>query len=131
MNNVLFQGNLVDNVKVNNTQDGKTYAFGTIGVYNGKTKEGEIKPSMFFNFIVFGRDAEDLQLTGKKGQPIIVSGKLEEDKNVTPDGKEYINKKINCTYARVIAKIQRDNGSQPVVIEDPFAQEGEYENENI
>lgn len=121
MNNVQFLGNLVDDVKTNTNGDGKLYAYGKVGVYNGKDKSGDNRDSMFFDFVVFGRDAEALQTTGKKGQPIIITGRLEEDKTVSQDGKTYINKRVVCTNAKAIIKVQRESNGYDGV-QDPFAQ---------
>ena len=42
MNNVIFSGNLVNDM-ASNTKDGKMYAYNKIGVYNGKDKDGNFK----------------------------------------------------------------------------------------
>ena len=101
---------------------GKVYAFGKIGVYNGKNNQGETRQSMFFDFVCFGKDAEDLQVTGKKGQPIIVNGRLEEDKSISQDGREFINKRVVCNSAKVCVKAQRENANTSYETQDPFAQ---------
>lgn len=120
--NVLFVGNLVGDVKTNTNEQGKKYAFGKIGVYNGKNRQGEKRESMFFDFVVFGRDAEDLEVTGTKGTPIIVSGSLEEDKSVAQDGKTYINKRVVCNLAKALVKVQRESNNDYNGVQDPFAQ---------
>lgn len=122
MNHVIMQGNLVDDVKTNTNGEGKLYAYGKAGVYNGKDKSGETRQSMFFDFVVFGRDAEDLQTTGKKGQPIVLSGRLEEDTSTSQDGRTFINKRIVCTNAKVMVKVQRENNNGNYGVADPFAQ---------
>lgn len=121
MNYIMLQGNLVSDVQTNTNGEGKTYTFGKIGVYNGKNKSGETRESMFFDFVVFGRDAEDLQATGTKGTPIIVAGKLEEDKS-EKDGKVYVNKRVICTSAKAIIRVQRENANSHYEVADPFAQ---------
>lgn len=119
---VMFVGNLVGDVKTNTNEQGKKYAFGKIAVYNGKNKQGEKRDSMFFDFVVFGRDAEDLEVTGLKGTPIIVCGNLEEDKSVSQtDGKTYINKRVVCNLAKALVKVQRESNGYDGV-QDPFAQ---------
>ena len=97
MNQFIVKGNLVDNVKLTNNQNGNLTAFGKIGVYNGKDKEGNQRESMFFDIIVSGRDAEILRDNTQKGSPIIVSGRLEEDTSVSQtNGQTYVNKRIIC-----------------------------------
>jgi single-stranded DNA-binding protein len=105
MNHILVSGHLVDKVRVTYTQDGKISAFGKIGVYNGKDKEGNQRDSMFFDIVVSGRDAEILRDNTTKGTPIIVSGRLEEDKSVSQtNGQTYINKRIICSSATPCVK---------------------------
>ena len=95
MNKIIVNGNLVDNIKVMTSNDGKLSAFGKIGVYNGKAKDGSQRPSMFFDLVVFGRDAEILRDNTSKGSPILVSGRLEEETTISQtNGQTYVNKRI-------------------------------------
>lgn len=105
MNFISLKGNLVDAVKLMTNQNGNLTAFGKIGVYNGKDKEGNQRDSMFFDIVVSGRDAEILRDNTTKGAPIIVSGRLEEDKSVSQtNGQTYINKRIICSSATPCVK---------------------------
>lgn len=119
INQIILQGNLVDNVRITNNTNGGITAFGKIGVYNGKTKEGTQRESMFFDIVVFNKDAELLRDTTTKGAPIIVMGRLEEDKSVSQsNGQTYINKRVVCTSAKPILKNNANSGTANV---DPFA----------
>ena len=80
MNTIIITGNLVNDIATNVRND-KLYAYDKIGVYNGKDKNGNQRDSMFFDFIVFGRDAELLRDMAKKGDQVTLIGRLEEDKN--------------------------------------------------
>lgn len=105
INQICIEGNLVDNVRLANNQNGGLTAFGKIGVYNGKDKEGNKRESMFFDFMVSGRDAEILRDSTQKGAPIVVCGRLEEDKSVSQtNGQTYINKRIICNSAKPLVK---------------------------
>lgn len=105
MNFISLKGNLVDAVKLMTNQNGNLTAFGKIGVYNGKDKEGNQRDSMFFDIVISGRDAEILRDNTTKGTPIIVSGRLEEDKSVSQtNGQTYINKRIICSSATPCVK---------------------------
>ena len=105
MNFISLKGNLVDAVKLMTNQNGNLTAFGKIGVYNGKDKDGNQRDSMFFDIVVSGRDAEILRDNTTKGTPIIVSGRLEEDKSVSQtNGQTYINKRIICSSATPCVK---------------------------
>ena len=105
MNKIIINGNLVDNIKVMTSNDGKLSAFGKIGVYNGKAKDGSQRPSMFFDLVVFGRDAEILRDNTSKGSPILVSGRLEEETTISQtNGQTYVNKRIVCDSVNLLVK---------------------------
>lgn len=117
MNNIIITGNLVNEIQTNE-KDGKIYAYDKIGVYNGKDKNGNQRDSMFFDFVVFGRDAELLRDMAHKGDQITIMGRLEEDKT-EKDGKLYINKRVVCTNATLNVKRSKQEGAAPAA--DPFA----------
>ena len=104
INTICIEGNLVDVVRVQPNSNGGLTAFGKIGVYNGKDKEGNKRESMFFDLIVSGRDAEILRDNAGKGTPVVVCGRLEEDRNTADDGRLFINKRIICTSAKPLVK---------------------------
>lgn len=105
MNHIVLSGHLTDKVRVSYSQEGKISAFGKIGVYNGKTKEGQQRDSMFFDLVAFGRSAELLRDNTDKGSPVIASGRLEEDTTVSQtNGQTYVNKRIVCDDVMVAIK---------------------------
>ena len=74
-------------------------------VYNGKAKDGSQRPSMFFDLVVFGRDAEILRDNTSKGSPILVSGRLEEETTISQtNGQTYVNKRIVCDSVNLLVK---------------------------
>lgn len=117
MNFILLSGNLVNDIATNE-KDGKLYAYDKIGVYNGKDKDGNQRDSMFFDFVVFGRDAEMLRDMAKKGDPVTIAGRLEEDKT-EKDGKLYVNKRVICSNVVLNVRRPKQEGAAPAV--DPFA----------
>jgi len=114
-NHVIFKGNLVNDTKTMNNQNGGISAFNKIGVYNGKNKNGEQRQSMFFDIVAFSRSAEQLRDMGTKGTPVIVSGRLEEETTVSQtNGQTYVNKRIVCDNVSICVKpIQQTSGQQP------------------
>ena len=127
MNHILISGHLVDKVRVTYTQDGKISAFGKIGVYNGKTKEGEQRDSMFFDLVMFGRNAELVRDNTDKGSLIIASGRLEEDKSVSQtNGQTYVNKRIVCDNVQVGVKPVQANQAPQVPVQ-PAAPVQQYQ----
>ena len=118
MNNIIITGNLVNDIAIN-TKDDKLYAYDKIGVYNGKDKEGNQRDSMFFDFVVFGRDAELLRDLAHKGDQVTIMGRLEEDKS-EKDGKTYINKRVVCSNVTLNTKKPKSENAAPAA--DPFAE---------
>jgi single-strand DNA-binding protein len=115
MNHIVISGHLVDKVRVGNTQDGRTSAFGKIGVYNGKNRDGQQRDSMFFDISAFGRSAELLRDNTDKGSPVTVSGRLEEDKSVSQtNGQTYVNKRIICDDVVISVKPTQNVQQVPV-----------------
>lgn len=113
-NQVIFNGNLVDNVRESVNQQGKLTVFGKIGVYNGKNQDGTQRESMFFDIVVFGRDAEILRDNTQKGSPVVVIGRLEKDKTVSQtNGQTYVNERIVCTSAKPLLKPVTQQVQQP------------------
>jgi single-stranded DNA-binding protein len=115
MNHVIFKGNLVNDTKTMNNQNGGISAFNKIGVYNGKNKNGEQRQSMFFDIVAFNRSAEQLRDMGTKGTPVIVSGRLEEETTVSQtNGQTYVNKRIVCDNVSICVRpIQQASAQQP------------------
>lgn len=124
MNHIVISGHLTDKVRVNYTQDGKISAFGKIGVYNGKTKDGQQRDSMFFDLVMFGRNAELVRDNSDKGSLIIASGRLEEDKSVSQtNGQTYINKRIVCDNVSVGVKPVQANQAPQVPVQPAAPQQ--------
>lgn len=122
-NHVIFKGNLVNDTKIMNNQNGGISAFNKIGVYNGKNKNGEQRQSMFFDIVAFNRSAEQLRDMGTKGTPVIVSGRLEEETSVSQtNGQTYVNKRIICDNVSICVKpIQQTSGQQPQYQQSNYA----------
>lgn len=123
MNHVLFKGNLVNDTKIMQNQNGGISAFNKIGVYNGKDKNEQPRPSMFFDIVVFGKSAEQLRDMGVKGAPVIVSGRLEEEASTSQTtGQTYMNKRIVCDNVSVCVKPIQQAPVQPVQAQPQYAQ---------
>lgn len=119
-NHVIFKGNLVNDTKISNNQNGGISAFNKIGVYNGKDKNGEQRQSMFFDIVAFGRGAEQLRDMGTKGTPVIVSGRLEEETTVSQtNGQTYVNKRIVCDNVNICVKPVQQNAAPQAQYQAP------------
>ena len=97
MNFVIMTGTLLQDPEQRQSQDGKTYATGRIGVYQGKEQDGSYKPSIIFDFSCFGFDVNTIMMA-KKGDSVTVAGRLQESTNVSQtNGQTYVNKRIVIT----------------------------------
>lgn len=134
-NQIIVQGNLVNDIKITNTNEGKMMGFVKIGVYNGKDRDGNQRESMFFDLVIFGRDVEILRDNTTKGSPVVAMGRLEEEKTVSQtNGQTYINKKIVCTSVRPLIKpqlaqqpVNEQAQQQPQYTQQPQVQQGPTE----
>ena len=106
MNFVIMTGTLLQDPEQRQSQDGKTYATGRIGVYQGKEQDGSYKPSIIFDFSCFGFDVNTVMMA-KKGDNITIAGRLQESTNVSQtNGQTYVNKRIVANNVNLNIKPQ-------------------------
>ena len=106
MNFVIMTGTLLQDPEQRQSQDGKTYATGRIGVYQGKEQDGSYKPSIIFDFSCFGFDVNTIMMA-KKGDSVTVAGRLQESTNVSQtNGQTYVNKRIVANNVNLNVKPQ-------------------------
>lgn len=114
INNVIFSGNLVEDVKILESKDGKNFASGKFGMWQGSDKE-----SLFINFVAFNKVGEYLALNGKKGMEIIVTGSFSESKSIGANGIEYTNKNVYVKDAKLCLKFNKQESDEYVVNIEP------------
>ena len=79
MNRVILSGNLARDVEVKNTSSGKTYARTSIAV-NRRTKKADgTYDADFFDLAAWDKTAEIMGKYLKKGDRVIVEGRIEND----------------------------------------------------
>ena len=79
MNRVILSGNLAHDVEVKNTSSGKTYARTSIAV-NRRTKKADgTYDADFFDLAAWDKTAEIMGKYLKKGDRVIVEGRIEND----------------------------------------------------
>lgn len=106
MNFVIMTGTLLQDPEQRQSQDGKAYATGRIGVYQGKEQDGSYKPSIIFDFSCFGFDVNTIMMA-KKGDSVTVAGRLQESTNVSQtNGQTYVNKRIVANNVNLNVKAQ-------------------------
>ena len=121
MNFVIMTGTLLQDPEQRQSQDGKTYATGRIGVYQGKEQDGSYKPSIIFDFSCFGFDVNTIMMA-KKGDSVTVAGRLQESTNVSQtNGQTYVNKRIVANNVNLNIKPQPTQTQNNVTYNMPSA----------
>ena len=91
-NQITLVGHLTRDVQLKNTASGSTVADVGIAVneyYKGKEK------AMFVDLVLWNEKAETFAQYVKKGDPVLVSGKLQLDQWETSDGQRRSKHKVN------------------------------------
>lgn len=88
MTTATFTGNLFADPQLKYTQDGKPYALGRLAWTERVKKQGQWQdsPTMSVSFTLFGREAEHLTNTAKKGTRITVTGRISPDEWQSQNG---------------------------------------------
>ena len=94
MNRVILSGNLARDVEVKNTSSGKTYARTSIAV-NRRTKKADgTYDADFFDLAAWDKTAEIMGKYLKKGDRVIVEGRIENDNYKDKSGAMKYGNKI-------------------------------------
>lgn len=81
LNNVVVEGNLVDDPELKALSSGAVLANFTFGNNRSRKVEGEWEQeSSFFDAVAFGKTAELLAEHAKKGYKVRVTGRLQQDR---------------------------------------------------
>jgi single-strand DNA-binding protein len=78
-NKVILGGYMVTDVVMKYTPQGTPVATLRVAVNSGKNKSG-VKETLFIDSVVFGKTAENCDKYLKKGDPVLIEGKLRERK---------------------------------------------------
>lgn len=106
-NKVILCGYMVTDVLMKYTPQGTPVATLRVAVNSGKNKSGE-KETLFIDSVVFGKTAENCDKYLKKGDPVLIEGKLRERKwdsggekkskmEILVEGVRFLPKKRNDT----------------------------------
>ena len=106
-NKVILGGYMVADVVMKYTPQGTPVATLRVAVNSGKNKSG-VKETLFIDSVVFGKTAENCDKYLKKGDPVLIEGKLRERKwesegekkskmEVLVEGVRFLPKKRNDT----------------------------------
>lgn len=88
INRTVLIGRLTRDVEVKYTGNGMAIANGTIAQDRSVKKDGEwMKEANFFDFVIFGKQAENLKPYLLKGKQIGIDGYLKQDRWQDQDGQ--------------------------------------------
>lgn len=87
INRVILIGRLTKDIEVKYTGNGMAIGNGTIAIDRSVKKDGEwMKEANFFDFAVFGKQAENLKAYMTKGKQIGIDGFLKQDRWIDQEG---------------------------------------------
>jgi len=114
-NKVILCGNLTRDIELRNTQGGLAVAkFGMAINRKSSSKNGDVKESTcFVDCTAFGKSAEVLQQWLKKGDPVLIDGRLEYSSWQTDDGSKRSKLEVIVDAFQFMGSKdkQQDNGS--------------------
>ena len=121
MNNISIMGRLTRDPELTTTQSGVEMCKYSVAVDEQKGKNGE-KKTNFFNCVAFGQGGAFVNKYFKKGDGIIVHGRM--DSNKGNDGKTYwslIAEKHDFPLGRTTAQAGRGvpESGEPIEVEPP------------
>ena len=105
-NKVILGGYMVADVLMKYTAQGTPVATLRVAVNSGKNKSGE-KETLFIDSVVFGKTAESRDKYLKKGDPVLIEGKLRERKWES-EGEKKSKMEILVESVRFLPKKRND-----------------------
>ena len=114
-NKIILIGNMVADIVMKYTPQGTPVATLRLAVNSGKNKSGE-KETLFIDSVVFGKTAENCDKYLKKGDPVLIEGKLRERKWES-EGAKRSKMEIYVQSVRFLPKKRNDGEKEG----EPFA----------
>ena len=119
-NRVVLMGNLTRDPELRYTPNGTAVAKFSIAV-NRKYKENE--ETSFFDIVFFGKPAEIIAEYMKKGRPLLIEGRLQQQRWETDDGQkrskiEVIGENFQFIGGRDQESPRKENDSEPPEFDD-------------
>lgn len=121
INRVIVSGNLTRDPDIKFAASGTQIATFTVAVNKSRDKDGNQPEADFFDCVAFNKTAEILTGYFKKGQKILVEGRIQQDKWKTPEGETRTRVKVvaNSIYFMGGKSENSGNGSAEPVNETP------------
>lgn len=115
LNHVALQGRLVKDPEIRYTANQKAVAEMRLAVERDFRNENGERPADFFTVVCFGGTAEHIERYFKKGDPILVAGRLQQEQWQDKDGNKRESIKVyagNVWFTQ--AKKGEDEPKKPV-----------------
>lgn len=120
MNKWIGMGRLTRDPELQSSGNGVEFCHFTIAVDRAYTKKGEDKKVDFVDCTSFGKQAAFVQKYFKKGDGMVVEGRLESNKWVDKDGNNRISWAITCD--RIEFPAGKKSGSGDAAAAPPYAE---------
>lgn len=110
-NKVILMGNLTREPEIRYTPSGTSVCNFSIAVNRKYKQNDEYKDEvMFIGIVTFGKLAENCQQYLSKGSPVLVDGRLRENRWETDDGKKRSKHEITANSVLFLGK-KKESGS--------------------
>ena len=119
MNKIILSGNLCKEIEVN-IYNGKACVKNSIAVKRDyKNANGEYDTD-FFNFTLWGTQAEFIKKYAKMGYKVLLSGRLINNEYEAEDGTKKYSNDIQVEHIEILSskKEAKDNASEEISIEE-------------
>lgn len=113
MNRVILKGNLVRDPEIKANPNGDEYAYFTIGVRRDRKNANGQYDSDFLKCIAFGNNAEVMKKYFKKGNGILIEGRLRTGSYEDNQGNKVYTTDIPVDKIEFIEKPTTENKNKP------------------
>lgn len=113
-NKVIVLGNLTRDIEVTFTEGGMAIGDASLAL-NHKRKDKEdnvIEETTFVDVTIFGKQAETAQQFLSKGNPVLIEGRLRQDRWETQEGEKRNKLKIICERFNFVGSKSNDTPKQ-------------------
>lgn len=113
MNRVFLAGNLTRDPELRQTNTGQSVSDLGLAVNERyRNRDGEdVERTCFADVVVWGKQAEVCHQHLAKGAPVLVEGKLQQDRWETEDGQKHSKMRIRATKVQFLNRAKGNGGA--------------------
>ena len=112
INSVVVMGRLTRDVELRYSQEKKAFTKVSIAIQRDKNNTD------FVDCVIFGKTAEFLENTAKKGTKIIIAGELRQSRWQDKDGNNRSKMEIIANNVKIVASTVSKNKETPTTVSD-------------